>query len=145
MRKLNVRGFTLIELMIVVGIVAILAAIAYPSYTKYTMRSKRSAAESFMSTVASKQEQAMLNARAYFAIPNGTAAEWNAVGIALPREVSDNYTVTVAPTAGPPPGFTVTATRKGPMSSDDTCGDLTLTNTGTKGTTGPGGEANCWK
>ena len=34
------RGFTLIELMIVVAVLAILAAIAYPSYVNYVLRSK---------------------------------------------------------------------------------------------------------
>ena len=39
-QKPAVRGFTLIELMVVVAVVAILAAIAYPSYSNYVLRAK---------------------------------------------------------------------------------------------------------
>src|SRR3546814_11573202 len=41
--KTQMRGFTLIELMVVVAIIAILASIAYPAYTDYIVKTRRSA------------------------------------------------------------------------------------------------------
>lgn len=48
------RGFTLIELMIVVAIIAILAAIAYPSYQEYVKRTKRADLQSEMINIAQR-------------------------------------------------------------------------------------------
>lgn len=50
------KGFTLIELMIVVAIIGILAAIAYPSYTQYTIRTKRVDAQSEMLFIAQRMQ-----------------------------------------------------------------------------------------
>jgi len=134
------NGFTLIELMITVAIIGILTAIAYPSYSQYIVKSNRSAAEGFMLTVAGKQEQYMLDARAY-------ATSIAALGIALvPSEVSKNYSVTVtANNAATPPSYTVTATPTGGQATRDTkCANLTLDQTGGKGISGTGTLADCW-
>ena len=50
------KGFTLIELMIVVAIIAIIAAIALPSYQQYQIRTKRAEAQSEMMQIALRLE-----------------------------------------------------------------------------------------
>lgn len=51
------KGFTLIELMIVVAIIAILATIAYPSYMNYKIRVQRTDAQSEMMRIAHSLNQ----------------------------------------------------------------------------------------
>lgn len=51
------RGFTLIELMVVVALIAILAAIAYPSYTQYVQRGRRSEARTALLNLMQQEER----------------------------------------------------------------------------------------
>jgi type IV pilus assembly protein PilE len=128
-------GFSLIELMVTVGIVALLAAIAYPSYLRYTVRGNRSAAQSYLMDAAQKQQQYLLDSRAYAT----TSANLND---APPPAVTNFYTVTfVTDTTSPacpvsltPPCFVLTATPlAGTMQASDAT--LTIDNTGSKGPT----------
>ena len=51
------RGFTLVELMIVVAIIAIISSIAFVGYSKYVKSVRVSEAEAFLTSIAAKQEQ----------------------------------------------------------------------------------------
>jgi type IV pilus assembly protein PilE len=67
-KQRNSRGFTLIELMIVVAIVGILAAIALPAYRNYVIRSKLVAGTNALSTMRAQMEQYYLDNRTYMSV-----------------------------------------------------------------------------
>ncbi len=110
------RGFTLIELMIVVAIIAILAMVAYPAYTAQIKKSKQSAAQQYMMEVALAEDQYILD--------NGSYTDRAGLGMTtLPDEVDGVYTITAAATTAPF-GYTITAT---PVSGGIMDGESTMT------------------
>jgi len=129
------RGFTLIELMIVVVVVGILAGIALPAYQSQVRKSNRSAAQQFMQDVATKEQQIMMDRRSYGAVAatadfgNSPSASPPGVGVAAPSTTTGKYDFAVAVTTGTPPTFTITATAINGQAVD---GNLTLNDLGAK-------------
>ena len=138
------RGFTMIELMLVVAILAIIAAFAVPAFNKSAIRAKRSDALVALEQAAAAQER-------FFAI-NSRYSD-NADPFAGTDEVTSPqglYTVTVA-VNGAQSTYTATAepVDSGAQSQDADCTAFTLTNTGQKGSSGAfasaGRPMDCWK
>lgn len=69
----NNRGFTLIELMIVVSIIGILAAIAYPSYQDSILKGRRAQARTALLELQQQQERYMTQFNCYLPFSTNTA------------------------------------------------------------------------
>lgn len=66
--KVHQKGFTLIELMIVIAVIGIIASIALPSYTGYIKKGKAAEATSNLADLRIKAEQYFQDNRTYFGV-----------------------------------------------------------------------------
>jgi prepilin-type N-terminal cleavage/methylation domain-containing protein len=106
------KGFTLIELMIVVAIIGILAAVAIPNFLRYQAKSKQSEARVLLSGIYTSQI-------AYFAENNEYGPDEDTIGFApasTPKVYADRV---FSSTDAYATDFTVTA--NGNIDGDATC------------------------
>jgi type IV pilus assembly protein PilE len=145
-------GFTLLELMIVVGVIAIIAAVAIPNYRQFILRSQRSEAIIALTELANLQEKFYSANSRYIITPASIAPS-----LSYPTTTSSSYYLlsAAAPTGGGNQGYTLRATAQSGQAqfSDTRCRTFTLDNVGRKGATdssGGGGVGTaqartCWE
>lgn len=134
MTSIRARGFSLIELMIVVAVIAILAAIAYPNYSEHVLKGRRAEGKATLAEAANRLERCFTRFNAYTNAACDDAASLVSEGgwyqISAVRGVT-TYTLTAAP--------------QGVQAIKDKCGSFTLTNTGVRGTSlVPPSGTYCW-
>ncbi|AHE66727.1 type IV pilin protein [Legionella oakridgensis] len=141
------KGFSLIELLIVLVVIGILASIAYPSYRDYISRARRSDGQSALLDLASRMERYYSENHTYQTATIGTG---NATDV-LSSAVSPEGWYTLAINNPTTSTYTLQATPRNAQATADTlCQTLTLNQLGVKGiATGPAGSptgtaSQCW-
>jgi type IV pilus assembly protein PilE len=135
------RGFTLIELMVVITIVGILASIALPSYQQHVKRAARADAKAVLMENAQFLERNFTESNRYDRHADGSDLVLPVTQ--SPRDSDARYTVSLA--AGVT-SFTLTAAPvSGGLMEGDACGAFTLNQLGQKDVVDASESAgDCW-
>lgn len=159
-RRKAIHGFTLVELMIVVGIVGILTALAYPSYQESVFKGRRAEARTAIADLMQQQERYMTQRGTYFDFTNtqGVTAPVSVPALTVPFKTysGENQAMPLYfLSAARCPAILVPATPSPPISAcvqisavprvpDAKAGTLTMDSTGVKACTGSDSGV-CWK
>jgi type IV pilus assembly protein PilE len=133
------RGFTLVEVLVIVAIVAILAAIAYPSYFAFLQRTHRTDATRALMEAGAAMERYFSQRQTYVGATLGTGA--NVVYSDISPERFYNLSFAKASTAT---AYWLVATPVGSQASDK-CGNFTYNSLSVRGVSGTLTVQTCWR
>ena len=141
------KGFTLIELMVVVLVVGILAAIAYPSYQKSIQKSRRADARAAIADIQLAQEKRRGNC-IFYAQTIGAADVCDAVNMGANNIVAGSatsnegfYNMSILAATGN--AYTIQADPQGVQAADTDCDPITFA-VSAANPNGLKGPAGCW-
>ncbi|MDO4436184.1 MAG: type IV pilin protein [Cardiobacteriaceae bacterium] len=119
------KGFTLIELMVVVAIIGILSMLALGHYQRYALRAYRQEAQSALETAAQQMQKNYTETRRWHQLPNGQAITHSTLEDWGIYDVSSRYRVDFS-TLPSEQGYVLRATAQG-IQRKDTCKALFIT------------------
>ncbi|WP_407909786.1 type IV pilin protein [Lysobacter claricitrinus] len=129
MHKRNLKGFTLIELMIVLVIIVVLTAIAYPAYMQHTAKARRVQAGGCLQSIAQTMERYRSTHNFSY-----TGAALTMANIPCTTDLAAFYQFP-APTVSSSTAYTLQATPINAQANDK-CGTLGLNQAGLKSVSG---------
>lgn len=142
---MNQRGFTLIEMMMVIAIIGIISAIAYPGYQAYALKTGRADGKAKMLEILQAQERFYSQNQTYTLNLGAGGLGYGFAANAPVTSDERRYTITAAACgAGIASCVTLTATRAGTQINDNQCGNLTLDSQGIRGESGSLSIQDCW-
>jgi type IV pilus assembly protein PilE len=142
------RGFTLIELMVVVSVVAVLAAVALPGYNSYITKTNRSVAKAKLLDASSRMELYFLNNKTYdtddmtkLGYINDPLHVNNEGATADPDSSIYRLDVKSSNSAS----YTLAAVAENHQANDISCSELTLNSQGDRASVdADDNETDCW-
>ncbi len=129
----QIRGLTLIELMLVLAVLGILTAVAIPVYRDYVIKTRRSDAMNALNEILMQQEIHRTSNTTYAttlpALGLTTISDQGYYNLALPSASASTFTATATPTGA---------------QAGDSCGTFAIDVNGSK-TTGVYASSTCWR
>lgn len=130
------KGFHLIEILIVLVIISILTTLAMPLYSQYLVHERRLEAASMLSKLAIAMEQ--------YHIEHNSYQDATLAGLNFSEIIAKNNYRLVIQSAADHDFLLAAKPLTHQAEKDEACGSLTLHSNGEKGVTGPGRVEECW-